>query len=62
MSRPLRVESEARAVLFVEHVAAGARLDVAARQARMKPERALRLVSAPDFWPRVYELRNGQAA
>ncbi len=60
--RPLRGESERRAESFVARVAAGADLDVAAQEARVKPARALRLVSAPDFWPRVYELRNGQAA
>ena len=60
--RPLRLESEQRAEEFLRLAAAGASLDVAARDAKVEPVRALRLVSEPDFWPRVYELRNGTAA
>ena len=62
--RPNRVESERRAVLFVEHVAAGVGLREAAVLAGVKPARALDLADAPDFWARVWARRpqNGMAA
>ena len=60
--RPTSFESARRAELFVEHVAAGAGLREAAQLAGVKALRALALVDAPDFWPRVFELRNRTAA
>jgi hypothetical protein len=55
--RPTSVESDLRAVAFVEHVAAGAGLREAAVKAKVKPARALDLADAPDFWARVWALR-----
>ena len=60
--RPLRVESEARAVLFVACVADGFGLRAAAKQAGVKADRALDLADQPDFWLRVFEQRRRQAA
>ena len=62
IGRPSADEQARRTDVFLRLAAGGARLDVAARDARVKPDRALRIVSDPGFWPRVYELRNGQAA
>jgi len=46
--RPRAAESERRRREFLRLVAAGADFDAAAREARIKPARALKLLSHPD--------------
>ncbi len=49
MGRPIRHDGERRRRAFVTLVAAGVRLDEAARQAKLDPWRALRLVDSPEM-------------
>lgn len=51
--RPSKDESERRRVEFFRLVAAGVDFDVAARDAQIKPERALKLLSHPDVRPLI---------
>lgn len=51
IGRPSKDESERRRVEFLRLVAAGIDFDVAARDAQIKPERALKLLSHPDVRP-----------
>jgi len=48
IGRPSKHEQRARTARFLALAAAGMRLDLAAQQAGVKPERALRLVSDRD--------------
>lgn len=47
--RPSKLEQQRRTARFIALAAAGVRLDLAARQAGVKPERALRIVSDPGW-------------
>jgi len=49
--RPRAAESERRRCEFLRLVSAGSDFDAAARAARIKPERALKLLSHPDVRP-----------
>ena len=57
MARPGRFESEGRRRKFAALVAHGVRLDNAARQARLDPWRALRLVDSPEMIDLLRECR-----
>lgn len=59
MSRPSRVESKSRALAFMQHVADGYPGDVAAKAARIKPERALRIACDPGFQTVILALKVG---
>lgn len=61
MGRPSFDESELRTRELLRRVAAGDSLLDAARAARVKPERVLRLLDEPEFFAAVVALLRGRA-
>lgn len=59
MARPSRFESEARRREFAGLIVQGVRLDIAAREARIDPWRALQLVDSPEMIQLLRECRPG---
>lgn len=53
IGRPRAAESNARRREFIRLIVMGVDFDVAARDAQIKPERALKLLSHPDIRPLI---------